>query len=91
MNIVQNFGGIACWGKLINWCSPSSARLFTTKPKMRVCSYHFVEIEPTYDHPHPSKNMSYDNSAKLKLINPDGSRRKLALKSPPPVPNKKIE
>ena len=71
------------WQKLINRSSPSKNRkgsLFTIKSKMRVCSKHFIDKEPTYEHPYPTEELGYDPSHRLSTLvdsNVSHSQRKL--------------
>ena len=71
------------WQKLINRSSPSKNRkgsLFTIKSKMRVCSKHFIDKEPTYEHPYPTEELGYDPSHRLSTLvdsSSSYSRRKL--------------
>ena len=47
---------------------------------MRVCSKHFIDKEPTYEHPYPTEEPGYDPSHRLsKLVDSSSShsRRKL--------------
>ena len=68
------------WQKLINRSSPTRhGKMFTIKPKMRVCSDHFPDHEPAYENLYPILKMGYDASEKLKKINPSNSRRKLSF------------
>ena len=71
------------WQKLINRSSPSKNRkgsLFTIKSKMRVRSKHFIDKEPTYEHPYPTEELGYDPSHRLSTLvdsNASHSQRKL--------------
>ena len=47
---------------------------------MRVCSKHFIDKEPTYEHPYPTKELGYDLSHRLSTLvdsNVSHSQRKL--------------
>ena len=71
------------WQKPINRSSPSKNRkgsLFTIKSKMRVCPKHFIDKEPTNEHPFPTEERGYDPSHRLSILvdsNVSHSRRKL--------------
>ena len=47
---------------------------------MRVCSKHFIDKEPTYEHPYPTEELGYDPSHCLSTLvdsNVSHSQRKL--------------
>ena len=47
---------------------------------MRVCSKHFIDKEPTYEHPYPTEELGYDPSHRLSTLvdsNVSHSQRKL--------------
>ena len=55
--------------KLINHSSSPKAgkgSLFTIKSKMRACSKHFIDKEPTYKH--PTEELCYDPSHCLSTL-----------------------
>ena len=35
---------------------------------MRVCSKHFIDKEPTYEHPYPTEELGYDPSHRLSTL-----------------------
>ena len=67
------------WKLMISRSSPTKpGKLWTIKPKERVCSKHFYDSgEPTYEHPLPTLNLSYDSTERQKKLSDTSCRKKL--------------
>ena len=69
--------------------SCNSVALWTPGKQARVCSSHFVDMEPTKINAYPTLNLGYANDIKVQNITGETKRRRLVYKENPKITTRK--